>query len=145
MKYEATHILKKDFVVSGYEMYKKGTPVAFPRTHRRHEGFCCSAALLSKNGTILVNKPSLLLALFDKEHFTPQKDWLTPVEKKPIPFNPKHTIWKKLTRSERERLCDAEAIVKSSIAFMETSTVKKKAIIQHLKKASRILEEFMCP
>lgn len=81
MPYKATHILKKDFIANGYEMYKKGTYVGVPRPHRKHVGLCCNVAFLTKKGAIKENKVGML-ALFDLDHFIPRKDWFIPIQKK---------------------------------------------------------------
>ena len=73
----ATHILKKDFIVSSDEIYKKGSPVYVPKRHHKHFGFCCNAAFLTKTGKIKV-APSRALSLFSLDHFKPKKDWFEP-------------------------------------------------------------------
>lgn len=76
--FKSTHVLAKDFVVTEFgdnkEIYKKGTPVFVPRLHRKHSGFCCNVALLTKTGRIKVNRIGAL-TLFSKDFFIPKKDW----------------------------------------------------------------------
>ena len=75
-KFPITHTLKKDFVFSENEVYKKGTPVYMKR-HTKHSGFCCNVAFLTKTGRIKILKKSRIVALFQKDLFYPLKTWFT--------------------------------------------------------------------
>ena len=80
-KYKPTHVLKKDFIAEdghGREVYKKGTPVAIPKLHRKHAGFCCNVFFLRRDGRFRLNKIGAM-AWFSKDFFKPLKDWFEPV------------------------------------------------------------------
>lgn len=79
--YLATHILKKDFILDEHEIYRKDTPVAIPKLHRKHEGFCCNVFFLRRNGTLRTNGWGAL-AWFSKSFFKPLKEWFEIIEKK---------------------------------------------------------------
>jgi hypothetical protein len=83
--YKPTHILKKDFVAEeGLEVYKKGSYALIRKPHRKHIGFCCNVAFVTKNGNIRKNKTVGCLALFDKSFFKPLKVWFELI---PTPIN----------------------------------------------------------
>lgn len=72
--------LKKDFDVNNGlgEIYKKGSLVAVPEKHSKHNGFCCNVAFINKKRQIKSNKTGMA-ALFSLDHFIPRKAWFEPV------------------------------------------------------------------
>jgi hypothetical protein len=66
--------LKKDFVVSQDEIYKKGTLAIVPEIHRKHDGFCCSVFFVDEKGKGLKG-PGGQAAWFCLSAFKPRKAW----------------------------------------------------------------------
>lgn len=79
--FQATHKLKKDFVIpygSRKEIYKKGTPVKVPRRHHKHDGMCCNVVFLTRTGRIKSNWDQAM-AIFSTDFFKPYKEWFEPI------------------------------------------------------------------
>jgi hypothetical protein len=74
-----THILKKDFVFTSDEIYKRGSFVFLKRLHRKHSGFCCNAFFVTKTGRLKYNNDKAVSA-FSKDFFQPLKDWFEPLK-----------------------------------------------------------------
>lgn len=75
-RYLPTDVLIKDFIVSGDEVYKKGTLAYVVKPFRR----CMNVAFVTKTGIVRTHSKMGCLLLFGSDHFRPKNKWFKKID-----------------------------------------------------------------